>query len=136
MRPYDIKAEMAKLRALLILGALVSLCLSDSVGPRLMPLPVSEVVAASAGAKLCDEFAASRAPSSTKGLITRMEMAATAQNRASARHQQMQTATHAAQGMFEAPAVSILKIHGAYAPLFSFATPVLRPPGRAPPRLV
>jgi hypothetical protein len=136
MRPYDIKAGMAKLRALLVLGALVSLCLSDGVGPRLMPLPVSEVVAASAGAQQGNEPAASRTPSPIKVSSPWVEMAVTSQNRAGARHQQVQTAARDLQGMFEAPAVIILKVPGAYGPLFSFIVPVSRPPGRAPPRLI
>jgi hypothetical protein len=48
MRQYGIKAGTVKWRALLIIGALISLCLSDTVGPRLLPLPVSEVVTTAA----------------------------------------------------------------------------------------
>lgn len=135
MRMGDIKAGMVKWRALLIIGALVSLCLSDGVGPRLMPLPVSEAATASADVQQSNAPAATRVPSPVKGSIPRVEMAATAQNRAGARHQQVQTATHAPQGMSDAPAVIILKVRGAYWPLLSFTTPVSRPPGRGPPRL-
>ena len=136
MRPGDIKAGMVKWRALLIIGALISLCLSDGVGPRLMPLPVPEAARASAEVPQGNAPTASRVPSPVKGSTSRVEMAATAQNRAGARHQQSQTATHAPQGMFEAPAVIILKVHGSYGPLLSFTAPVSRPPGRGPPRLV
>ena len=136
MRPDDITAGTVKWRALLIIGALVSLCLSDGVGPRLMPLPVSDAATASAEAQQGIDPAASRAPSPKKGSGPRIEMAATAQNRAGARHQQAPTATHAPQGMLEAPAVIILKVRGAYGPLLSFTAPVSRPPGRGPPRLV
>ena len=132
MRPYDTKPGTVTWRVLLIIGALVSLCLSDGVGPRLMPLPVSEVAKVQQG----DQPGASRAPLPTKGSSPRVEMAATAQNRAGARHEQLQTATHAAQGKFEAPAVIILKVHGAYGPLFSFTAQVSRPPGRGPPPLI
>jgi hypothetical protein len=127
---------MVKWRAFLILGALVSLCLSDGVGLRLMPLPVSEDVVASTEVQQGIEPAASRTPSPAKVSSPRVEMAVTSQNRASARHQQVQTATHAPQGVFEAPAVIILKVPGAYGHLFSFTTSLSRPPGRAPPRLV
>lgn len=47
MRLDDIKAGIVKWRGLLIISALVSLCLSDGVGPRFMPLPASLVVTAS-----------------------------------------------------------------------------------------
>lgn len=136
MRPGDIKAGMVKWRALLIIGALVSLCLSDGVGPRLMPLPVPEAATASAEVPQGSAPAASRVPSPVKGSGPRVEMAATAHSRAGSPDQQAQTATHAPQGMFEAPAVIILKVRGAYGPLLSFTAPVSRPPGRGPPRLV
>ena len=136
MMPDDIKAGRFRWRVLLIIGALVSLCLSDGVGPRLMPLPVSEAATASAEVQQGDDPATSRAPSPVKGSSQRVEMAATAQNRAGARHQQVQTAAHAPQGIFLAPAIIILKVHGAYGPLLSFTASVSRPPGRGPPRLV
>ena len=136
MRPGNIKAGTVKWRALLIIGALVSLCLSDGVGPRLIPLPVSEAATASADVQQGNAPAASRMPSPINGSAPRVEMAGTAQNRAGARHQQAQTATHAPQGMLEAPAVIILKVRGAYGSLLSFTAPVSRPPGRGPPRLV
>ena len=137
MRPYNTKAGTVKWRALLIISALVSLCLSDGVGPRLMPLPVSEAAISSAAeVRQSNAPAASGVPSPVKVSSPRVEMAATAQNRAGDRHQQVQTATHAPQGIFKAPAVIILRVHGADGPLLTFTAPISRPPGRGPPRLV
>lgn len=136
MRPYDIKSRIVKWRSLLIIGALISLCLSDSVGPRLLPLPVLQVVTASPGGQQGIEPTASRVPSPTKGSSPRVEMAAAPQNRASGGHQHVQVATHAPTGVFEAPAYIILGVTATYEPLCSFSSPATRPPGRAPPRLI
>ena len=130
------KARPRIKRGILIICALVSLCLSDGVGPRLMPLPVPEAAPASAELRQVNDPAASSVPSPAKGSSPRVVMAAAAQNRAGSPDQQVQTAIHAPQGMFEAPAVVSLKVHGDYGPLLSFSAPVSRPPGRGPPRLV
>jgi hypothetical protein len=137
MRQYGTKAGRVKWRALLIIGALISLCLSDTVGPRLLPLPISELATtASAEAWTGPELAASRTPPSSKGLGPRVDMAATSQNRAGADHRHAQVATHSPRGVLQAPAGIILGTLNAYKPLYSLSAQVSRPPGRAPPRLV
>ena len=136
MRPYDTKAGTVKWRALLIAGALISLCLSDNVGPRLLPLPVSEVVTtASAEGQQGIEPAASRAPA-PKGASPRVEMAATAKNSAGADQKHVQIAAHTPWGVLEAPADIVLNALSARKPLYSLTAQASRPPGRAPPRLV
>jgi hypothetical protein len=135
MRPDDIKAGTVKWRALLIIGALISLCLSDSVGPRLLPLPISEIVTtASAEGWQGFEPTATHAPAPTKGANPRVEMAATPQNRAGVKH--VQVAAHTPKGMPEAPADIIVDALSAYQPLHRLTALASRPPGRAPPRLV
>ena len=137
MRPDDIKEGTVKWRALLIIGALVSLCLSDTVGPRLLPLPVSEVITiTSAEGQQATELSASSGPVPTKGVSPRVEMVATAQNRAGADHQHGQVATHALRGVFDAPPGIILDGLSVYQPLYSLSALASRPPGRAPPLLV
>lgn len=137
MRPDDIKAGIFKWRALLIIGALVSLCVSDGVGPRLMPLPVPEITAASDGEPRGADIEASRAPAPSKDSSRWVVMAAVGQNnRAGARHERAQSATHAPQRAFEAPAGIVLVIVDARGPLFPITPRAARPPGRAPPRLV
>lgn len=137
MRQYGIKAGTVKWRALLIIGALISLCLSDTVGPRLLPLPVSELITtAPVDGPPGPEPAASRNPPSSKGLGPRVDIAATSQNRAGANHQHVQAASHTPQGVLQAPARIILDTLNNYQPLYSLTAQVSRPPGRAPPRLV
>lgn len=135
MRSRDIKAGTRTWRALLIIGALVSLCVSDGVGPRLLPLPLSHGDIAYAEARQGFDPAASRAPAPTKGPGPRVEMAAAPQNRAGAGQQQVQVAAHAPGGVFEAPARVVVGVAAEYRPLSPVAAPALRPPGRAPPRL-
>lgn len=136
MRLDDIKAGIVNWRGLLVIGVLISLGLSDGVGPRFMPLPVSEVITASTEKQQGPEDTASRAPSPTTRSNPRIEMAATAQNRAGDARRQVQPATHAPQGMFEVPEDIISDILGAYGPLYSLTAFASRPRGRAPPLLV
>ena len=136
MRQYGTKAGRIKWRALLIIGALISLCLSDTVGPRLLPLPVTELATtAPAEGWPSPETTASRTPPSSKGLGSRVDMAASSQNRAGVDHKHMQEAAQSSS-VLQAPAGIILDTLNAYKPLYSLATQVSRPPGRGPPRLV
>ena len=126
---------MLKWRALLIIGALISLCLSDSVGPRLLPLPALQRVTASTEARQSIEPAGSPTPTPTKGLGPKVEMAAAPQNRAGAGDRQVQVATLALGGAFEAPGYTTLDVTAAYGPLLPFTALTSSPPGRAPHRL-
>jgi hypothetical protein len=137
MRQYGTKAGRVKWRALLIIGALISLCLSDTVGPRLLPLPTSELATtAEALGRPGPAPAASRTPPSSKSLGPRVDMAATSQNRAGADHKHMQVAAHSPRSVLQAPAGIILSTLNVFKPLYSLTAQVSRPPGRAPPRLV
>jgi hypothetical protein len=137
MRQNGIKAGTVKWRALLIIGALISLCLSDTVGPRLLPLPVSELgTTASAEGWAGPEPAASRTPSHTKGSSPRVEMVATAQIRTGADNKHVQVAVRTPRHVLEAPTDILLDAPNAYQPLYSLTAQVSRPQGRAPPRLV
>lgn len=137
MRPDTLKAGTVKWRALLIIGGLVSLCLSDTVGPRLLPIPVAEVVTiASAEVQQGTEPAASSAPAPTKGVSPRVEMAATAQNRAGADHKHVQVAANTPGGVMGASAGIIPDGPGAYRPLYFLSALASRHAGRAPPRLI
>ncbi len=65
--------KLTAARVLIILGVLVSLCVSDNVGPRLLPLPsISEL--ASAPQAFDPGEAASRAPARGKTEGARVEM--------------------------------------------------------------
>ena len=79
-------------RVFIILGVLVSLCVSDNVGPRLLPL-VTELAS---GPNLTGPGqAASRAPSRGRTVGARVEMVSAAQSRAGAERQSPQAVPHA-----------------------------------------
>lgn len=124
------------MRLIFIIGALVSLCISDNVGPRLLPLPSSQVITLAVQSRLGSGSAATRIPAPTQGSSPRVEMAVTPQYRAGDRHQQVLPATHAPQVGLEPPVNILQEAPNNYRPLFSLVALVSVPAGRAPPRLV
>ncbi|HLL75993.1 MAG TPA: hypothetical protein VK421_12115 [Pyrinomonadaceae bacterium] len=121
-------------RALLVAGVLLSLCASDNVGPRLLPLPVSAETAA-ASRQLDQGGTASRAPSRDKAFGARVEMASAQQSRAGAGRQ----LTHASAAASKPVLPSTLPAHllrgEPYSPIRESSANFSRPRGRAPPRL-
>ena len=121
-------------RGLIVIGALVSLCVSDDVGPRLLPLPSTwSVTASDKSLPAVGDFAL---PTSVpgEGPGAWVEMAATAQLRSGDRHQHEQAATHAAPAAGP-PANLVSGVTAAYHPLFLLSSPVAVPADRGPPRL-
>ena len=121
-------------RVLIILGVLVSLCVSDNVGPRLLPLPSISELASAPGA-FDPREAASRVPARGKTEGARVEMVTAPQSRAEAERQ----APHAAGApKFELP-VPLAQLplrRELHPPSAESSAPFARPKGRAPPRLV
>ncbi|HEX8355346.1 MAG TPA: hypothetical protein VF611_20740 [Pyrinomonadaceae bacterium] len=121
-------------RVLIILGVLVSLCVSDNVGPRLLPLPsVSEL--ASTPQTFYSGEAASRAPARGKTEGARVEMVTTPQSRAGAERQSPHAAGAPKFELAAPPAPRSLS-RELYPPSAESSEPFARPKGRAPPRLV
>ncbi len=86
--------KLTAARVLIILGVLVLLCVSDNVGPRLLPLPsISEL--ASAPQAFDPGEAASRAPARGKTEGARVEMVTAPQSRAGAERQSPHAAARA-----------------------------------------
>ena len=128
-------AEFPATRVLLILGVLASLCVSDNVGPRLLPLPsvsglASTVMPSDRG------LAASHTPSHRRTTGACVQMISAPQTRAGAERQPSQAAAHAPK--FELPAPPARPSPGweLYRPSAENSAPFSRPKGRAPPRLV
>ena len=124
------------MRLMLITGALLALCISDSVGPRLLPLPASHIIKAAAQSQLSGGTAASPKPAPTKGSGPRMEMAAAPQFRAGSHQQQVQPATHTPQSVGELPVTIVRPAPPDYRPLMYLAEAGGVSAGRAPPRPV
>lgn len=130
-------ADTTRLRAarvLLILGVLASLCVSDGVGPRLLPLPpLAERVAAFTVSDRGQD--ASHAPAHGSAVVERVEMVSAPQSRAGAERHAPQAAAHPTKFELVAPSASRTR-RQSYPPLSESSTPFSRPKGRAPPRLV
>jgi len=120
-------------RAILILGALGCLCVSDSAGPRLLPLPTSAT--SEATTSLSTVNFASSSPTQKGERNAHMAMTAGQQYRPRDQHHQVQPATRAPEHWLQIPLA-----HFQYLPSLDG----IRKPkaasrsihiGRAPPRL-
>ena len=121
-------------RVLIILGVLVSLCVSDNVGPRLLPLPSLAELPSAPG--VFDPWrAASRAPSHGRTERARVEMVTAPQSRVGAERQSPHAAAAPKFELAVPPAPRTLR-REPYPPSAERSVPFARPLGRAPPRLV
>ena len=137
MKQVNKKPRLFWCRAILFAGTLLCLCVSDSAGLRLLPLPASNGPHDVELSLLASGVSTSRTPSPNKeSNNTYLQIVSGSQYRARDRHYNAQAATHA-------PATSRLLqpsdraiIPETYAPL-NFKTALLsKPKGRAPPRFV
>lgn len=120
-------------RALVVLGALLSLCVSDSVGPRLLPLPTASERAAFERQSL-DDAEVSPAPSRENTEVVRVAMAAPARKQAGAEQQRpLHVSSHAAARFVTPPAAVRPSVRTTYSPIHAASAAVTRPKGRAPP---
>jgi hypothetical protein len=113
---------------------LVSLCVSDNVGPRLLPLPsISELASAPQASDPWE--AASRVPARGKTEGARVDMVTAPQSRAGAERQSPHAARAPKFELAVPPAPRSLRPE-LYPPSAESSAPFARPKGRAPPRLV
>lgn len=117
-------------RALFTLGALLSLCVSDTVGPRLLPLPAS---AGHAPASRQAVENASPAPSEGASKVVRVVMAAPSRKQEGAGHHSLHAIPHAGDGLVTPPSVLRTFLQTTCPPSPASSAVVTRPPGRAPP---
>jgi hypothetical protein len=122
-------------RVLLILGVLASLCISDNVGPRLLPLPLTPELA-SALVPSDRGLAASRTPSHGVTTGARVEMVSAPQSRAGAERQSPHAAAHTPEFELAIPSAPHSLRQAIYPTFTESSAPFSRPKGRAPPRLV
>jgi hypothetical protein len=132
MPSVTVKTKALRLRALLIIGALVSLCVSDTVGPRLLPLPVATGHAASERQPL-ENIEITSAPSGGNSIVARESMAAPARKQAGAERHSPHVASHAACGLFLPTFDAVAFTHTTCALILPSSAKTTRPPGRAPP---
>lgn len=134
MKLADRKSGLFWCRAILFVGTLLCLCISDSAGLRLLPLPDPGLRLAFSALPHESESCDSRIPSPNKAPKTYLQMVAGSQYRARDRHYHVQPATHAPVAFCQLQPSSLTTTPETYAPL-SLGTPSLSiPTGRAPPR--
>lgn len=122
-------------RVLLILCALVSLCVSDNVGPRLLPLPPA-AEAVSLPLPSDGTPATSPTPSQRETDDARVEMAPAPQSRVGAGRHSSQGAAHTLKFELDAPPARPLPGWEDYQHSAESTAPLSRPKGRAPPQPV
>lgn len=127
------KTRALSLRALIIFCALLSLCVSDTVGPRLLPLPASASGSAATAWQAADGADVTPAPSGGETAVVRVAMAAPGRKQAGAEHQPLHDAARAAEVLLTVPAVERQPAHTSYYYVLVTSAAVSRPPGRAPP---
>lgn len=123
-------------RLILVVGALVCLCISDSAGPRLLPLPAPTLVVAVKSVSLISSPCASQIPGPSREPSPYFEMVTGSQYRARDRHHHTQPATHAPQASLPQPPIKLADSPVTHTALDYNAVSLSIPPGRAPPRSV
>jgi len=133
MAGVSAKKSTLSVRALVVLGALLSLCVSDSVGPRLLPLPaVSE--RAHVQRQAFEVADASSAPAREHPTVVRVAMTAPARKQAGDAQQHTQYVEASAAESLVTPTDDARSLtQTTYSPTYATPAAITRPPGRAPP---
>ena len=121
-------------RTFFVLGALLCLCVSDSAGLRLLPLPAPNVILTVQAFSPESADWASRTPSPNREPTAYLQMVAGSQYRARDYHYNAQPATHAPQTFCQLQPSNLANTPETYAPLNFKTAPLAIPTGRAPPR--
>lgn len=121
-------------RAVLVVGALLCLCVSDSAGPRLLPLPTLNVPLAVNQCTLNSGTGLSGTHNRETGPNAYIEMVVGSQYRGRDRHQQVTPTTHAPLASLQLKPGNLKSAPETYPPL-NFQTPPLSiAQVRGPPR--
>lgn len=133
MRPQTTTSRFFRLRVALVFATLLSLCVSNNVGPSFLPLPVVTGLAAENRQDNQQKNTASRpAPSSAESDSLRVPMLAQSQKRADKdQPTQPLVATLKASFIEPDPSIAIAETNYLISPVTSPS--VSQPPGRAPP---
>ncbi len=127
MAPETDRMRVLSARSLVIFCALLSLCVSDTVGPRLLPLP------ASADRQAVEGTDVTFAPSRGASAVVREAMAPPARRQAGAERHALHVTTGVAGGLVKPPAEIPSSSRDSYSPAPHSSAALTRPPGRAPP---
>ena len=130
----SVTTRFFRARGLIIFAALISLCVSNNVGPSFLPLPLKSDRIAEIPQKNQRETA-SRVPSPAEADSFRVPMMGQKQNRDAREAQSQPGATTQKTGFLLPSDTGVATELGFPISLFTSAS-ASQPPGRAPPRLV
>lgn len=128
------KAKSFGHRAILVIGALLCLCVSDSAGPRLVPLPALSLVFPVSAFSLETGPSALQTPTPSREPSAYLQMVAGSQYRPRDYHHHSQLSTHTPQAFCQLQPSNLATTPETYAPLSFKTAPLSKPTGRAPPR--
>jgi hypothetical protein len=127
-------SKFFNVRIALVVATLISLCVSNNVGPSFLPLPVLTNLATENRANN-QQNTASRVPSSAESDNLRVPMLAQSQTRAD-KDQTTQTLSATLKAGFVIPEETRVVAESNYQIALITSPSVLQPPGRAPPLLL
>jgi hypothetical protein len=132
MRLTGIKAGAIWQQTIVVIGALICLCASDSAGLRLLPLPALSALVVSSSSR-DDNPGASQSPSRKNDGNTHIEMLAS-QYRSREGDNHEQPATHDFQASLHLQPTNLAGAAIVYAPLNANTPSLATPAVRGPPR--
>lgn len=136
MKQANTKPRLFWCRAILFVGTLLCLSVSDSAGLRLLPLPASNTSHDVNLSPRVSGVSASQTPNPNREPNTYLQMVSGSQYRARDRHYHVQVATLTPEAACKLRPSGAATIPEAYAPLKLTTASLSIPTGRAPPRLV
>lgn len=122
-------------RAVLVVSALLCLCVSDSAGPRLLPIPIPSLTVAVSVFPADSCPSASQRPSPQRESNTYNKIVAGSQYRARERDHHVQPATHAPQTSLQLQPTNLAGAPAICAHLNCKTASLSFPTDRAPPHL-
>ena len=124
--------KLTAARVLIILCALLSLCVSDTVGPRLLPLPEAAARSA-AGWHAIEGIDVTPTPSRGDSTFIREAMSSPARKQAGAERHTLHVTAGVAKTLVRPPAEIPSSVRTTYAPAPLSSSAATPPPGRGPP---
>ncbi len=126
------RTRALSVRALVIFYALLSLCVSDTVGPRLLPLPEAAARTA-ADRQAVESTGLNPTPSRGDSAVAREAIAPAARRQAGTQRHSLHVAAGVAEGLVEPPTFLPSSARAGYSSAPQSSAALTRPPGRAPP---
>ncbi len=126
------RTRALSLRAFVVICALLSLCVSDTAGPRLLPLP-GAVATAAADRQGLAASDVTPVPSRQDTAVVREAMAPPTRKVAGGERHTLHITAGVAKALVSPPVGVPSSVRATFSPAPQSSAAVTRPPGRAPP---